>query len=319
MKSSKHDVLVVGELNVDIILNQIDGFPEVGKEILAKNMTVTLGSSAAIFASNLSSLGASVAFLGKVGKDEFAELIITSLQDRGVNTDHIIQDANLNTGATLVMNYGMDRANITYPGAMESLSEPEVADDILQSASHLHVSSVFLQPQLKERIVSLFSRAKQLGLTTSLDPQWDPHEQWQLDLPTLLPHLDLFMPNHKELMYLTQASSIEAGIEQIKEHSNTVVIKDGEHGAALYQEGNLIRKPAFLNEQAVDCIGAGDSFGAGFIAQYIKGKPLVECLEYANLMGAINTTAAGGTAAFRSLDHIAATARSKFDYHHIQY
>ncbi|CAN0589682.1 unnamed protein product, partial [Laminaria digitata] len=167
----------------------------------------------------------------------------------------------------------------------------------------------------KDRVVTLFKRAKDLGLTTSLDPQWDPSEDWQLDLPSLLPHVDLFMPNHKELMYITDTSSIEAGVEKLKQYAHTIVIKDGEQGAALYGDGQLLRKPAFLNKEAVDCIGAGDSFGAGFIAKYIQGRPLDECLEYANLMGAINTTAAGGTTAFKSLDTIAATAREKFDYH----
>ena len=64
-----YDVLVVGELNVDLILDKIEKFPEVGKEVLAKKMTLTLGSSSAIFASNVASLGARVAFIGKIGKD----------------------------------------------------------------------------------------------------------------------------------------------------------------------------------------------------------------------------------------------------------
>jgi sugar/nucleoside kinase (ribokinase family) len=50
-----YDVLVIGELNVDLILDGIDNFPEVGKEVLARKMTLTLGSSSAIFASNFSS------------------------------------------------------------------------------------------------------------------------------------------------------------------------------------------------------------------------------------------------------------------------
>lgn len=49
------DVIVVGELNVDIILNEIESLPVIGKEIMANSMSVTLGSSSAIFASNLSS------------------------------------------------------------------------------------------------------------------------------------------------------------------------------------------------------------------------------------------------------------------------
>ena len=76
MDKKKYDVIVVGELNVDIILNDIDSFPEIGKEKLAGKMDTTLGSSSAILASNLSSLGAKVAFIGKIGQDSaFVKLV----------------------------------------------------------------------------------------------------------------------------------------------------------------------------------------------------------------------------------------------------
>ena len=74
MPYKKFDVLVVGELNVDLIFNGIEKFPEVGKEILAKKMLLTLGSSSAIFASNLSVLGSRVSFCGCVGKDNLPSL-----------------------------------------------------------------------------------------------------------------------------------------------------------------------------------------------------------------------------------------------------
>ncbi|HDZ13327.1 hypothetical protein LCGC14_1340080, partial [marine sediment metagenome] len=166
------DVLVVGELNVDIILNDIQGFPAIGKEILSKDFNLTLGSSSAIFASNLSTLGSSVAFMGKIGTDDFAVTVENSLREKNVDTEFILKSVVHKTGATVVMNYDMDRANITYPGAMEHLKEEEVTDTILRSAKHLHLSSVFLQTALKKDIVQLFKRAKALGLTTSMDPQW---------------------------------------------------------------------------------------------------------------------------------------------------
>lgn len=102
-------VLVIGELNVDIILNEIQGLPEIGKEKLARTMDVTLGSSSAIFASNLASLGADVSFLGKIGNDQFGLLTLESLQKKKVNTDLIIKSDDFNTGATIVLNYNMDR------------------------------------------------------------------------------------------------------------------------------------------------------------------------------------------------------------------
>ena len=72
------DIVALGELNVDLILNQIDGFPEMGKEKFAKQMTLTLGSSTAIFAANAAALGVKVAFCGMVGNDQFGDLVETS-------------------------------------------------------------------------------------------------------------------------------------------------------------------------------------------------------------------------------------------------
>jgi sugar/nucleoside kinase (ribokinase family) len=73
------DVSVIGELNIDFILNQIDSFPAIGKEILSRQMNVTLGSSSAIFASNLSCLDTRVAFIGKIGQDAFGDLVLMQL------------------------------------------------------------------------------------------------------------------------------------------------------------------------------------------------------------------------------------------------
>ena len=84
------DVIVVGELNVDLILNQIESFPEVGKEKLADNMTLTLGSSSAIFASNLSALGMRVSFIGKTGNDIFGRFCKDQLNEKGVDTSMLI-------------------------------------------------------------------------------------------------------------------------------------------------------------------------------------------------------------------------------------
>jgi len=314
MSNRNLDVLVVGELNVDLILNEIQGFPEVGKEIVARTMKITLGSSSAIFASNLSSLGSSVAFLGKIGQDDFANLVLSSLRAKKVNTDHIISSAEHSTGLTVVMNYDMDRANVTYPGAMEHLEENEVTDAILSKFRHLHVSSIFLQPGLLKGAAILFKRAKKLGLTTSMDPQWDPSEEWDLDLHGLLPHIDIFMPNTEEFKHLTKSGDIASGIQSVSSVANTIVIKDGINGAHVWNQDQLFSKPAFINEEAVDCIGAGDSFNAGFIREFLKGEPLLRCLEAGNATGALNTMAPGGTTAFEDMEKIRKIAQTRFSY-----
>ena len=292
----KLDVIVIGELNVDIILSSIDSFPSIGKEILANNMSLTLGSSSAIFASNLSSLGTIVGFIGKVGDDNFTRVVMSSLENKKVDTSHIIKSTSLCTGATIVLNYDQDRANVTFPGAMNDLHIEDIDFAFLSSARHMHFSSSFMQPGIKNDITTLFRRAKELDLTTSLDTQWDPEEKWDLPLEELLPCVDVFLPNIKEFKFLTRSSSVEEGIRKIKDFAHCVVIKNGIHGAMAWDGKDLIYQQAFKNELVVDCIGAGDSFNAGFINDFINKEPLKKCLETGALTGAINTTMAGGTA-----------------------
>ena len=311
----KFQVLTVGELNADLILNQIDGFPELGKEKLARDLTLTLGSSSAIFASNLSSLGVKVAFLGKIGDDSFGCLVKEALENKGVDISQLIEDKNSVTGVTVVLNYGEDRAMVTCPGAMEHLLVQDVSEEALRSAQHMHFASLFLQNGIKPDIVELFSKAKKCGLTTSLDTQWDPNENWGFDYEHILPLVDVFLPNEKELLLLTGSTTVYTAIEKIKPYANTVVVKNGSKGSTLFAKDEApINLPAFLNKNVVDAIGAGDSFNAGFISCFVRGFSLKDCQVYGNLSGAINTTGAGGTSAFITKEHIVSVAREKFKF-----
>jgi len=298
-------VLVVGELNADLILNQLESGPEMGKEVIAREMTLTMGSSSAIFACNLSSLGQQVMCCGKLGKDLLAKLVLDTLEERGVDTRFVMQDEKLETGISVAIVQGNDRIMVTNPGAMELLSQEDVTDGMLSGAGHLHVSSVFLQPALKRGIVDLMSRAKKAGLTTSIDPQFDPAERWDLDLPTLLPLVDVFLPNRSELFGFTGITDPEEALESLSPFANTVVMKDGENGAFMWHQGSMEFQASYLNRHVVDIIGAGDSFDAGFLSGFVRGKNVHWCLDHAMLMGAVNTTGPGGTGAFeKGMDHI---------------
>jgi sugar/nucleoside kinase (ribokinase family) len=288
----------------------------VGKEILARAMTLTLGSSSAIFASNLASLGTRVGFLGLLGEDSFGDLTLASLQSKGVDTTAVLRMREHTTGATLVLNQGEDRAMVTYPGAMEHLTLAEITEARLRRARHLHFASAFLQPGLRPDLAALFRRAKACGLTTSFDPQWDPAEGWDLDLPAILPHVDVFLPNEQEAMNLTGQGDALQALEALRPFSNTVVVKRGNRGAMACSGRTLVSRPAFLNEEVVDAIGAGDSFDAGFVHRFIQGEGLEACLVFGNLMGAVSTTAAGGTGAFKDLATTLAIAKERFGHEH---
>lgn len=299
--SGKFDVLVAGELNIDLILDELQALPLMGKEVFADKMSYTLGSSSAIFAANLSAMGAKVAFAGKVGQDEFGRKICRELEASRVHTGMIQKVPGAATGITVAFSKGEERAMVTYPGAMSLLTAADITDTMLGSARHLHVSSVFLQTALKRDIQDLFLRARKLGLTTSLDPQWDPHERWDIDLKTLLPYVNIFLPNTRELLALTHTENKEAALEQLEDSLQIMVVKDGKNGADGWFNHKWTHQAAFLNPHVVDAIGAGDSFNAGFICAFLKNRPIEKCLRKGALMGAISTTDSGGTNAFQKI------------------
>src|SRR5690606_12509163 len=127
-----------------------------------------------------------------------------------------------------------------------------IADSDLSKAKHLHFSSYFLQPGMRTGLGELFRKAKKLGLTTSFDMQWDPQETWALDMADILPHVDVFLPNEKELMFLTGKNHIDEAIELIKKHTNILVVKRGNKGSFVHYKDQLINLPPFLNNQVVD-------------------------------------------------------------------
>jgi sugar/nucleoside kinase (ribokinase family) len=309
----KFDIIALGELNVDLLLNRIEGFPELGKEILASDMLLTLGSSTAIFAANAASLGSRVAFLGMIGKDNFGTLVKDTLNNRGVNTSYIVQVDSEATGVTVVMNYGNDRANVTYPGAMNLMGVKDVDPAVIATAGHVHISSVFLQETLQKDLYEIVKLIKSQGATVSIDTQWDPSEKWDLDYRKILPLVDVFLPNEQELKCLTGKDSLDDAIGQIEPYINVAVVKMGTNGSLLVtKQGQRKQMKAFLNTNVVDAIGAGDSFNAGFLTAYVKGKELEYCQYLGNLTGAVNTTAAGGTGAFVSKEKIVETANLNF-------
>ena len=237
-----------------------------------------------------------------------------SLEARGVDTRYVIEAADRATGVTVVMSYGEDRANVTYPGAMEALRFADLDPEIFLSARHIHLSSLFMQPGLLADIVPILRAAHDGGATVSLDTQWDPAEEWRIDCREVLPLIDVFMPNEAELTALAHAASLDEAIGSVRPWlRRAMIVKRGSRGSVLVTAGGECREVgALLNREAVDTIGAGDSFNAGFIRCFVRGGSLGECQDAGNLTGAISTTAAGGTGAFADREAAVRTARERF-------
>jgi sugar/nucleoside kinase (ribokinase family) len=287
------DLLVAGEINPDLILtgNVVPEFGQVEK--LVESSTLTIGSSSAIFACGAARLGLRVAFIGACGDDVFGRFMLDEMQRRDVDISHVMIQPDGETGFSVILNKGTDRAILTHIGLIAALQASDISDDLLRQARHLHVASYFLQTKLRPDLPDLFQRAHSLGLTTSLDTNYDPSGEW-LGFDRLLAVTDVFMPNQTEALSITKASDAGTAARQLAQLAETVVVKLGADGALACCQKGIVRSSAPKIE-VVDTVGAGDSFDAGFLYGYLNHWELKESLRLACICGALSTRQAGGT------------------------
>jgi len=294
------DLLVIGEINPDLILSG-DVEPAFNQvEKLIADAALTIGSSAVILACGASRLGLKTAVVGVCGDDVFGRFMQAEMAKRGLNTDHLIVLPGAKTGLSVILNRVTDRAILTFPGVMPLLAPEHLPQALLQKTRHLHVASYFLHTGLQPALRDIYAQARRLGVSTSLDTNWDPQERWQ-GVHDLLAVADVFFPNEAEARSLTGEPSPAAAANRLAQFSGCVALKLGAAGA-LAQRGRQAARCPGLPVQVVDTVGAGDSFDAGFIYGFLHGWELSQCLQLAVACGALSTRAAGGTQAQPTLD-----------------
>lgn len=299
---ARFDVTIAGELNLDLILY---GLPETlppEQEVLANNMMLTLGSSSAIVAHNLAALGSRVGFVSYIGGDAHGNIALERLAAGGVDVQQVIRNPKARTGLSVILQYPSSRTILTFPGTIFELTPEHLDMNYVGNSRHFHLSSFYLQRGLRPHVVKLCRQLKQQGLTISLDPNDDPEDQWRSDIKDVLPYVDIFLPNAREAKKITGTESIECALSQLASMVPTVVVKLAAEGAVARRGSERFASPA-LQAGIVDAVGAGDSFDAGFLHQFLNGGDLQSCLSAGNIAGALSTTRAGGTEAFRDEEY----------------
>jgi sugar/nucleoside kinase (ribokinase family) len=294
---SGFDVLVLGDANPDLVLRGGQVVPAFGQaERLVHEARLTIGGSGAIFACGAARLGLSIAFVGVVGDDVFGRFMLDELRSRGIDVGGTVVDPDRPTGLTVVLSLPHDRAMLTAPGTVGSLNAAVVDRDLLASARHVHVSSYYLQRDLRPGLRRLLAAVRVRGGTTSVDPNYDPSGRWGDELFELLPQVDVFLPNEMEALSLARISDLDRAIARLRNAgAETVVVKLAGNGAVGAGPGATARAGG-IRVEALDSTGAGDSFNAGFLAGWLRGESLDRALALGNACGALSTLGTGGTA-----------------------
>ena len=308
-------VLIPGEINVDVILRGFDRFPALGQEVLVDDVLVTLGSASAITAVGLSKLGIAVRFIGVVGTDDWGDRCLETMTAAGVGVSGVRRVDDLRTGVTVSISSIEDRALVTFPGAIASLTGDAVSEEAWRDVGHLHVSSFFLQRDLRASVPDLFRAARTRGATVSFDSGGDPSEVWEEGVREAIAQADLFLPNEVELTGISRLADVGAALaaldSDMEHRRTTTVVKRGANGCMAIDGGHVTTVPA-PEVAVVDTTGAGDSFNAGFLAAWLRRAPLVDCMRDGVCCGSLATRQLGGTTAQPTPEELGAYRRAHF-------
>lgn len=282
----KYDVLVFGELLVDLISEQY-----VTRLKEATTFSMHPGGSPANVCANLNWLGFKTAMVSCVGDDSIGDLLLESFSKMDLDINHITRSKTLPTSIVLV---GKSKATpdfIAYRMADTQIAP--VDDSLIQNSTILHTSAFALSREpARSSILQAFDSANKMGKLISVDWNYAPGI-WQEE------GIDVFMRlcSYKPLMklslddverFLKRPVNAEQAMEFLSVYDATLMCLTCGKDGVWYkqQDGSWCFKPAMPVREVKDVTGAGDAFWSGFLQAYLRKHIIEECIDSALTLAA---------------------------------
>ncbi|WP_212391444.1 carbohydrate kinase family protein [Sporosarcina beigongshangi] len=309
MDSKKKHVLIYGDAFVDYIA-----------EDQSNSAFVTfLGGATVNVAAGISRLGAASAFITVTGDDETSKFVRDELSKEGVDLSFakLKKDKRV-SGVYIHLTEGNDRIFHTYVDETPTIQiEPsDLTDQAFQEASVLHIcSGTMFQPTALKTTREAVRLAKATNLLLSLDAnirplRWESEAMCRETIMSFITEVDLLKLTDEELFFLTETTTLEAGIAKLATYQVPVIlITAGEMGTYAVIDG-VHTHVAVEPVVPVDTTGAGDAFIAGILRQiHLKGKPVnhdewIDYISFGNKLGALCTSKPGALSAMPRLEEI---------------
>ena len=291
------EVLCAGVVVVDHLCAPIDRLPRAGELLAAERMVLSLGGSAANTAVNLAKMGIRTAVAGCIGDDPFGRIAVELLREAAVDVELLRVCPGVDTSQSLILNVrGEDRRFISTFGANARFCAADMTAERVARSRVLYVGGYLVLPGLQhDALAAVSATARAAGVRTVLDVAVAGPGDSVLQLATILPHVDVFLPNNDEAEQITGECDPLRQAEQFHRlGAGTVVVTLGGAGSVLVGDGLRLQVGIYPVE-FVDGSGGGDAFDAGYIYGLLKGLETEDCLRYAAALGASCVRAVGTT------------------------
>ena len=291
---TKFDVIGFGALNVDTIL-KVDKIVGAEEESFIRDYTEACGGSAANTMVGLARLGCKVGFIGKVADDHEGQMQLDCFKTEGVDTDGIIRSPKGKSGVCLgFVDKKGARALYINPGVNDSIEFRELQPAYISQTQILHLSSFVGEKSFRsqKKLMSFLPDSVKI----SFDPGAIYAQRGFASIEPIIQNSFVMMPNSLELEIITGESDIPKGAELlIGMGVKIVAVKLGAKGCYVTngQEKRIIEP---FKVRAVDTIGAGDAFNAGFLYGLLNDQTLFECGRLGNFVASRSVMKMGARA-----------------------
>lgn len=277
--------------------------PDVGLLRHQATMALRTGGAESNVAIGVARLGGLATWVGRVGDDELGDLVLAQLRGEGVDVGHAVRDPDAQTGLMLRTRRteGVSRVRYYRAGSAGSRLAPEdLPLDVVGSAGVLHLTGITpaLSAGAGAAVFAAVEHARAAGVPVSLDVNyraalWSPQEAGRVLSELITAGVDLLFAGEEEAELLGAAgSAAEQAADLAALGVRDVVLKRGSRGALAHVEGTVHEVPA-VPVRVVDVVGAGDAFVAGYLAEFLAGRPPQERLRTAAACGAFAVSVPG--------------------------
>ncbi len=288
--------IVCGNIVYDILVRPVEAL-RWGGTMIVDRVEHHLGGNAGSTSYTLATLGMPVKLVSLAGSDSKAEFLLSTLRAAGVDTSPMQFTAAPTSTALSLINAHGERALLYHLGASaENLREPFELPD---GASHFHLAAVYRMRYLRAAAPGILRKAREAGLTTSVDTQWDHEGEWLSVLEPSLPFTDLLFVNEEEARMLSgSADPAEAARALQSKGAGHVIVKLGARGCLV--DGR--ERVEGFRVDAIDTTGAGDCFVGGYLAALQRGESHGHAARFANAVAALAVQRLGAVEGVRSYE-----------------
>ena len=288
---------------------------EVGRLRHATALTLGVAGAESNVAIGARRLGCPAAWVGRVGDDELGELVVSRIRAEGVDVSGVVRDPGAPTSLMVKERRTADMVRVLYyrrHGPGSRLLPGDLDPTQVAAAGVLHVTGI--TPALSDSALATVDRAvtlaREAGVPVSFDLNYRStlwrSEEAAAVCRDLAARADLVFAgdDEAELLGLTgDPADLARGLADLG--AGHAVVKLGERGAVAAVDGRVHAVEA-LPVHAVDPVGAGDAFVAGYLAETLVGRPVPERLATAAACGAFAVTVPGDWEGLPSRDELAA-------------